>query len=50
VRGDIGEIYVQTFDVAPANWYGQPPGLCVHSETCGLALALEQLTERSAPL
>lgn len=41
VRRDIGEIYVQMFDVALANWYGQPPGLCVHSETCGLALALE---------
>ena len=26
---------------ALANWYGEPPGLCVHSETCGLALALE---------
>ena len=40
-RRDIGEIYVQMFDVALANWYRQPPGLCVHSETCGLALALE---------
>jgi len=29
------------FDVALANWHGQPPGLCVHAETCGLALALE---------
>jgi uncharacterized protein len=41
VRADIGEVYVQMFDVALVNWYGQPPGLCVHSETCGLALALE---------
>jgi uncharacterized protein len=41
VRRDIGEVYVQMFDVALANWYGQAPGLCVHSETCGLALALE---------
>jgi uncharacterized protein len=41
VRADIGEVYVQMFDVALANWYGQPPGLCVHSQTCGLALALE---------
>ena len=40
-RADIGEVYVQMFDVALANWYGEPPGLCVHSETCGLALALE---------
>jgi uncharacterized protein len=29
------------FDVALANWVGEPPSLCVHSETCGLALALE---------
>jgi uncharacterized protein len=41
VRRDIGEVYVQMFDVALANWCGQPPGLCVHAETCGLALALE---------
>ena len=41
VRRDIGEVYVQMFDVALANWFGQAPGLCVHSETCGLALALE---------
>ncbi len=41
VRRDIGEVYVQMFDVALANWYGEPPGLCIHSETCGLALALE---------
>jgi uncharacterized protein len=41
VRGDVGEVYVQMFDVALANWVGTPPGLCVHSETCGLALALE---------
>jgi uncharacterized protein len=41
VRGDVGEVYVQMFDVALANWVGEPPGLCVHSETCGRALALE---------
>ena len=41
VRRDVGEVYVQMFDVALANWYGEPPGLCAHSETCGLALALE---------
>src|SRR5947207_1211337 len=41
VRRDVGEVYVQVFDVALANWIGEPPGLCVHSETCGLALALE---------
>jgi len=41
VRRDIGEVYVQMFDVTLANWFGEPPSLCVHSETCGLALALE---------
>jgi len=38
---DVGEVYVQHFDVALANWHGEPPGLCIFSETCGLALALE---------
>ncbi len=41
VRRDVGEVYVQMFDVALANWFGEPPTLCIHSETCGLALALE---------
>ena len=41
VRRDIGEVYVQMFDVALANWVGEPPGLCIHTEVCGRALALE---------
>jgi uncharacterized protein len=41
VRRDIGEVYVQMFDVALASWHGEPGGLCVHAETCGRALALE---------
>lgn len=41
VRRDVGEVYVQLFDVALANWYGEPHGLCVHSPTCGAALAME---------
>ncbi len=41
VRHDVGRVYVQLFDVTLANWVGAPPGLCVHSETCGLALAME---------
>jgi uncharacterized protein len=41
VRRDVGTVFVQVFDVALANWVGEPPGLCVHSETCGLGLALE---------
>jgi uncharacterized protein len=41
VRRDVGSVFVQLFDVALANWAGEPPSLCIHSETCGLALALE---------
>jgi serine-type anaerobic sulfatase-maturating enzyme len=41
VRRDVGRVYVQMFEVALANWAGRPPGLCIHSETCGRALALE---------
>lgn len=41
VRRDVGNVYVQMFDVALASWLGEPSGLCVHSETCGTALALE---------
>ncbi len=41
VRRDVGMVFVQMFDVALANWVGEPPGLCVHCETCGLGLALE---------
>ncbi|MGZ4232141.1 MAG: anaerobic sulfatase maturase [Solirubrobacteraceae bacterium] len=41
VRRDIGEVYVQMFDSTLANWAGEQPGMCVHCETCGLALALE---------
>jgi uncharacterized protein len=41
VRRDVGRVFVQMFDVALANWVGAPPGLCVHSPTCGTALALE---------
>ena len=41
VRRDIARVYVQMIDVALANWVAAPPGLCVHSEVCGRALALE---------
>ncbi|MEJ2209623.1 MAG: anaerobic sulfatase maturase [Anaerolineae bacterium] len=41
VRHDVGKVFVQTFDAALANWYGQPGGVCIFQETCGLALALE---------
>ena len=41
VRHDIGTVYVQMFDTALANWVGEPGGMCVHAETCGLQLAIE---------
>jgi serine-type anaerobic sulfatase-maturating enzyme len=41
VRHDIGTVYVQMFDTALANWYGEPGGMCVHAETCGQQVALE---------
>ncbi|MBN2813943.1 MAG: SPASM domain-containing protein, partial [Bacteroidales bacterium] len=41
VRNDVGRVFVQLFDVTLANWVGDPPGLCVFSETCGNAMVLE---------
>ena len=41
VRRDVGRVFVQHFDAALANWCGLPPGVCVFSETCGHALAVE---------
>jgi uncharacterized protein len=41
VRRDVAEVYVQMFDTTLANWVGEQPSMCVHCETCGLALALE---------
>lgn len=41
VRRDVGRVFVQLFDVALANWMGEPPGLCVFAERCGRALAME---------
>lgn len=41
VRNDVGKYYVQIFDVTLGNWYGDPPGLCVFAETCGMAAVME---------
>jgi uncharacterized protein len=42
VRNDVGDVFVQTFEAAVANWMGLPSsGLCVFNETCGGALAIE---------
>ena len=41
VRHDVGVIAVQTFMEGLLAWSGREPTLCVMSETCGRALALE---------
>ncbi len=40
VRRDVGEVYVQIFDVTLGSYVGQHH-LCTFAPTCGLALALE---------
>jgi uncharacterized protein len=41
VRKDVGEYFVQAFDVALEAWYGMEPSLCVFRRTCGQAMAME---------
>jgi uncharacterized protein len=41
VAHDVGRVFVQQFDAALANWVGEPAGVCVFSENCGRALAVE---------
>ena len=41
LKGDVGRVYVQLFDVMLAVWMGQPSGLCWFAETCGQGMALE---------
>jgi uncharacterized protein len=41
VQRDVGKVFVQQFDAALANWLGQPAGVCIFSENCGSALAIE---------
>ena len=38
---DIGEVFVQFFDVQLGLWMGRPSSLCIFSEICGNGLALE---------
>ena len=40
VRRDVGEVFVQLFDVTLGSWVGQH-NLCIFAPTCGTALALE---------
>ncbi len=41
VRHDVGRVFVQLFDVALESWYRGEASLCIFSETCGRALAVE---------
>lgn len=41
VRHDVGQVYVQMFDVALGAWLGRPGSLCVFAPTCGNAMAME---------
>jgi uncharacterized protein len=41
VRNDVGKVFVQIFDVSLGNWAGLGSSLCLFTEECGSALALE---------
>ncbi len=41
VRRDVGQVFVQIFDVALAAWSGRRPGLCLFEETCGSSVVME---------
>ncbi len=41
LKADIGEIFVQHFDVMLGMVMGQPSSICVHSPVCGRALVVE---------
>lgn len=41
VRNDVGQVFVQLFDVALGNWLGVDSSLCLFAQNCGAALALE---------
>jgi len=40
IKRDVGQVFVQSFDAALANWIGEPSA-CIFSPTCGNALAIE---------
>ncbi len=41
VIADVGNYFVQMFDVALAQWVGVQPGLCSFADSCGDALVVE---------
>lgn len=40
-QSDVGEVFVQDFDVLLSQVAGQGSPICVHAETCGRAVAIE---------
>jgi uncharacterized protein len=41
VKRDVGQCFIQLFDVALESWMGMEASLCVFRKTCGSALAME---------
>jgi uncharacterized protein len=41
IKRDVGNIFVNHFDVALSAWCGMNPGLCSYSKICGSAMAVE---------
>jgi uncharacterized protein len=41
IKADVGTVFVQMFDAALASWVGVQASMCIFSETCGNAVALE---------
>jgi len=41
VKSDVGNYFIQLFDVTLANWVKQPCGLCLFEESCGQAGVIE---------
>lgn len=41
VQNDVGKYFIQIFDVSLESWLGLHQSLCIFSETCGHAMAIE---------
>jgi uncharacterized protein len=41
IQKDVGDIFIQIFDVALGAWLHKPGSLCIFAPTCGTAMALE---------
>ncbi|MFC1620640.1 anaerobic sulfatase maturase, partial [Candidatus Neomarinimicrobiota bacterium] len=41
VKSDVGEVFVQDFDMLLSQVAGQGSPICIHAETCGRAVAME---------